>query len=530
MFTLTFIVYILSLLAFCAYFLFSACRYQLHMLQQNTYVNSQYWHWLQGRGWRDCRLWDYLLLVPMGVYLFSNAFFSAVALLFISLLLLLIYGPNRVKAKKPFALTKRMKRLYLTVSVLTLLYVAGFGVLSYALDLVVIYIALLAAAVFAWAFVLLANLLMQPVERRINQGFFRAAQAKLRSVPGLTVVGITGSYGKTSVKMILAALLQEKFATLATPHSYNTPMGVSLTVNNQLRPTTEVFICEMGARHRQDIQEMCDLARPDLAVLTAIGEQHLETFGSQENIIAAKTDILRNLAPGGTAFVNGDNAYILGALPEFHCPIVRYGLDPANDYWADDISFGRQGMSFLLHKGEETFPLTTSLLGRHNVCNIVGCIAVALHMGVDMKHISHALKKLPPVEHRLQLIPAGNYTVIDDAFNSNPAGATAALEVLGAFAGGPKIIITPGMVELGERQYQLNYEFGMQLPQVCDHIILVGPEISRPIREGAEKAGVKEGQLFVAGSLNEARGILQGLLKPGAVVLYENDLPDTYNE
>jgi len=174
--------------------------------------------------------------------------------------------------------------------------------------------------------------------------------------------------------------------------------------------------------------------------------------------------------------------------------------------------------------------MRTALLGRHNVCNILGGIAVARLLGMEMKQISRGLSRIPSIEHRLQLLNAGTYTVIDDAFNSNPAGAEAALEVLSAFEGGRKIIITPGMVELGERQEQLNREFGAKLPAVCDFIILVGKKHSRPIYEGAEAAGCREGQLLVAADLNEARNMLAGLVQKGDVVLFENDLPDTYNE
>lgn len=521
-------------LCFMAFMLLRACRYQLHMLQLNTYVNKEYRGWLGKHSQGFWPLLPPLLVLLMGFLLREKGaaalYFTCAAACLYLLLRLASFPPARKPAKKPLAFTKRMKRLFLTTAGLVLLYcllVLGFCPVT--LPGVAAALLLLAAG-WAWAFALLANCLMRPVEKHINAGFFRQAQSKLRSMPGLTTVGITGSYGKTSVKMILGAILSEQFETLVTPHSYNTPMGVSLTVNNHLRPVTEIFVCEMGARHRQDIAEMCDLARPDIAVLTAIGEQHLETFGSQENIIATKFDIIRALPPDGRAVVNGDNPLITANLGEFSCPIVRYGLQPDNDYWADQISFDKQGTSFVVHGEGQEWLMHTPLLGKHNVCNILGGIAVARLLGMDMKKISRGLAHIPQIEHRLQLLNAGMYTVIDDAFNSNPAGAAAALEVLSAFSGGKKIIITPGMVELGERQDALNREFGAKLPAVCDHIILVGKKHSRPIYEGAEAAGCREGQLLVASDLQEARNMLAGLVGKGDVVLFENDLPDTYNE
>ena len=209
---------------------------------------------------------------------------------------------------------------------------------------------------------------------------------------------------------------------------------------------------------------------------------------------------------------------------------MRYGLDAKNDYWADQITYGPRGISFVWHHDEETAVFTSSLLGTHMVSNILAALAVADQLGVSVRQMQRAVKALPPIEHRLQLRPAGEYYIIDDAFNANPAGAQAALEVLAAFGEGKKIIITPGMVELGAKEYQLNYQFGGQMAAVCDYIILVGKNHSQPLFDGVTAAGYPAGQLFVAADLNEARNRLAEVLEPGAVVLYENDLPDTYNE
>ena len=519
---------------FIVYMAVRACRYQLHMLQLNTYRNAEYWGWLKRQPHPFRRLWLPFVLLVAGL-LWAEDGPGRVGVLYgvplVDLLIrVVIYPPAKKPAKKPFAWTKRMRRLYGATVGLVILYALLVWSLCPARHPEYVGWFLLVATNLSWVFVYLANSLMKPIESRINAGFFRMAQAKLRSMPNLTTIGITGSYGKTSVKMILGAILSEQFETLVTPHSYNTPMGVSLTINNQLQATTEVFVCEMGARHRQDIAEMCELAPPDIAVLTAIGEQHLETFGSQENIIAAKFDIIRALPKGGTAVVNGDNQLIRAHLAPFSCPILRYGLDPSNTYWADQIQVDRHGTRFVVHGEGQTQTMTTPLLGRHNVCNILGGIAVARLLGVDWKKISRGVAHIPPIEHRLQLLNAGSYTVVDDAFNANPAGTEAALEVLSAFQGGKKIIVTPGMVELGPRQDELNRAFGAKLPAVCDFIILVGKKHTRPIYEGAESVGCREGQLLVAADLNEARNILVGLVRPGDVVLFENDLPDTYNE
>ncbi len=537
--------------AYGCYFLLSRCREQLHMLQLNTYVNRQHRDWVRQHGRRLHRPAELLLFLPAPLLLLLPLTAALLVLLAVALvLLLLIYRPGREKAKKPLVFTPRMKRLFAATAVLAALWtllLAAFALFGLYLGgrqlllsgrLLPLLAALLAltALMFAgcrlsWLLVLAANALRQPAERRLNNRFFTAAQAKLAAMPQLQTVGVTGSFGKTSVKMIAAAILREKYQVLATPASYNTPMGVSRIVNETLSPLDEIFICEMGARHRGDIQEMCELAPPDLAILTNIGEQHLETFGSLENIIAAKFDIIRALPAGGVGVVNGDNPHIAAHLADFpDRRLVTFGFGADNDFRAADLRFDRRGAAFTLYAEGEAHELTTPLLGRHNVSNILAGVALARQLDVDWKHIAHAVRRLTPVEHRLQLIPAGSYTVIDDAFNSNPAGAEAALEVLSGFTEGKRIIITPGMVELGEREYQLNYELGRALPAVCDLIILVGKRHSKPLQDGVLAAGCPPERLLVAADLNEARQMMAARVGAGDVVLFENDLPDTYNE
>ena len=202
----------------------------------------------------------------------------------------------------------------------------------------------------------------------------------------------------------------------------------------------------------------------------------------------------------------------------FHMTVSYTHLDvykrQDNDYWADDIRYDAKGVSFTLHHQELTAEFSSSLLGVHMVSNILAALAVADQLGVSVRQMQRAVKALPPIEHRLQLRPAGDYFIIDDAFNSNPAGAAAALEVLAAFGEGKKIIITPGMVELGEREYQLNFEFGGQMAQVCDYIILVGKKHSKPLYDGVIAANYPLEQLFVAADLNEARRQLAKIVEP----------------
>ena len=197
---------------------------------------------------------------------------------------------------------------------------------------------------------------------------------------------------------------------------------------------------------------------------------------------------------------------------------------------AENIRCGSFGSRFDLVIGEERIACETRLLGKHNIANIVGCACVAHCLGLTPAQIRLGIRKLQPVEHRLQLVPtAGGVTVIDDAFNANPSGVRAAMEVLSAFEG-RKIVVTPGLVELGEREAEENRAFGRVMAGVADIVLLVGPRHTKPIYEGLVESGFSEGAIHVFKSLSEATEALWKLAKPGDVVIFENDLPDNYNE
>ena len=207
-------------------------------------------------------------------------------------------------------------------------------------------------------------------------------------------------------------------------------------------------------------------------------------------------------------------------------PHVSYGLTPGLDCYSDDISVSEQGTSFTLHcKGHEPLRLTTRLLGRHNVLNITGAAALALHLGVSPAGITAALRRLKPVPHRLELKNNGGVIVIDDAYNSNPEGAAEALRVLGSLQGRRRILITPGMVELGENEYAANRELGRVAAPHCDDVIAVG-RVRDALFEGLDSEGFPEQRRHAVKNLREALALLPQLLTGPSAVLLENDLTD----
>lgn len=430
------------------------------------------------------------------------------------------------KAKKPFAITGRVKRLYV-VFVITML------VIAYIISLTPWTIIGILWPLLLPLVVALAGLLAWPIEKGISELYFRDARRKLLSNPRLIRIGITGSYGKTSVKHILGTILSEKYPTLITPASFNTPMGVTRTIREKLTPSYQVFVGEMGARHVGDIKEMCRLVHPTIGIITSVGPQHLETFKSIERVAATKYELIEALPDKDAhSYFYDDGSYCRQMYDKTTKPKTLCGAEEGSaDVWYDNVSVSSEGCQFMLHiKDKGNVECHTRLLGSHSIQNILLAAAVASDLGLSLKQIAHGIEKLQPVKNRLELMtnPVG-FTIINDAFNSNPVGAKAALEVLKQF---PKrrIIITPGMVELGEKEAEYNREFGRQMVGCVDIAIIVGKNRATPIIEGLKEAGFDENHIHRVDSLAQSTEVLHSLVRPTDTVLYENDLPDHYQE
>ncbi len=434
------------------------------------------------------------------------------------------------KAKKPFVVTMRVKRTWLTSAVVFTLICALIGFLLRGEEPRLYFIGLFPLLLPLW--VALGGLLAWPIEKLVSEMYFRDAQKKLAARPDLIKIGITGSYGKTSVKFILGTILQEKFQVLVTPSSFNTPMGVTRIIREKLMPAHQVFVAEMGARHVGDIKEMCRLVHPHHGVLTSVGPQHLDTFKTLERIKSTKYELMDAIPDGGCCFFPDDKAICRELFDKTRKAKRLCSIHPDADdadVWATDIRVSPAGSSFVLHTLNDEIACQTRLLGEHNIQNIVLAATVGIHLGMTLRQIARGISKVMPVEHRLQLIPSTGVTIIDDAFNSNPKGAQAALKVIKEFEG-RRIIITPGMVELGAGEEQFNHDFGTMMAECVDVAILVGKKHTAPIAKGLKEAGFPEENLYVVSNLEEASAILRQIGRPGDVALFENDLPDNYSE
>lgn len=432
-----------------------------------------------------------------------------------------IWADNRVALRVPVAHTARFKRLY-AVAVLLSAVIIYFAVtlLNFA-DFVwgaevfscMRYCALAVFPVCIIPFAALANLVDKIYEIPHNRSFVRKAKKKL-AASGIKVVGITGSYGKTSAKRILNDLLSRKYRVLCTPSSYNTPMGIALCLNNNDLDNYDIFIAEMGARHLGDIAELCEFCPPDYSAITGICPQHLESFGSEENIVKAKGEILNYTK---VSAVIADNCF--DRFSDYSCKRERVAE-------TSEIICTPEGTQFKLHFNGETKTVKTRLLGRHSADNIALAARLALELGMTADEIAAAVPDVQFIEHRLQLTVSNGVNIIDDGYNSSVAGAAAALEVLKTFEGG-KIVVTPGLVELGILEESENYALGEKLAET-DMVILVGETLVQPVRKGYLAAGGDPEKLVMKSTLSQAQEALTVILKKGDTVLFLNDLPDVY--
>lgn len=509
--------------------LFSVCYilyaiYNIHMFQLEHYIVKEHMKW-------NIKNKEKLLIksFPMIIIILALTFGQIGRMIAVVIYIVAVFLNTSKLNKKPLVYTKRVQRIFVSLTIFTTIIV----LIQHKISVNGMLFMLPTLVIIMPLILILINYINSPIEKMINKSFINDAKKTIKSMPNLIVIGITGSYGKTSVKNYLYNLLSAKYNVLMTPENYNTTLGVTRTIRQDLRAYHQIFICEMGAFKLGEIKEICDLVHPKYGVITSIGEQHLDSFGSIENIIKTKFELADSLPNDGIVFLNIDNEYIKIKsleLKKSGKKIVTYGVEKNDsDYKGYDISYNNLGLNFKTKLEGKECDLTTKLLGAHNAVNIMGAIAIADKLGVPSGKIISKVKQLESVEHRLQLINRGNLTIIDDAYNSNPSGAASALQVLSTFDG-IRILVTPGMIELKDKQYEYNYEFGKQATKAADYIFLVGKKQTEPIFNGIKDAGFNEYNLRVVDSLKQALSEIQNIQTQGRqkIVLLENDLPDNY--
>jgi len=500
----------------------------LHVLQQEHYENARLHHWVR----RDLttRLAAPLAAVVLAGGVLADLLGSIVAGAGFGAAVTYAVLTWRREQVKPLVFTARAKRLYAAGLLVALVPPVVAGLLLGPIGAGVAG----ALCVLGLPWLLgLANVLLRPYQQLETRRYVRSARSKLEKIRPL-VVGISGSFGKTTTKACVAAALDPHGPAYPTPASYNSYLGVVRAINEGLEPRHETFVAELGSYRIGDIAELCELVEPTIGILTSLGPAHLERFGSMDAIEQAEGEVADALPEDGLFVTRADDERCRRvASDRARCRTLLFSPAPheAADLWAENIAVSAGGTDFEIRWRDDPEPLAvrSRLLGEPNVANLLAAAAVARDRGSTPAQIARSLKRVAPPKHRLEPIvnQAAGIVVIDDSYNSNPVGAAAALQVLAAHEAGRRILVTPGMVELGPQEEAENRRLGELAAAVCDVCLLAGP-LAPHIRAGLVGAGFDERGIIVAPDGPAAHAELASLSRRGDVILFENDLPDVY--
>ena len=526
--------------ALAAALLYAMCALNaLGALQQAGYSGRTFTVWLFRKGNMTRSRFTLLAFLTalsslvLGIcFSFLGKWAAYVALLPVPLFVGLYCMAEKDALKVPLKGTARVKRIY--VLLVLVLAIVGYGLITagnaaaYGSAIALIeplrFLLLSILPLLLPWLLCVANWLEKPISGTKNRRYVQAAQQKLEK-SRCVKIGITGSFAKTSVKNFLAQLLGQKYKVLVTPESYNTPLGIAKTVNEANLDEYDFFIAEMGARHVGDIAQLCSIVQPDHCILTGICAQHLETFKSLENVVRTKGEIF-----SGTK-ANGYAVYALDehseTLSERMCHLIKVPVGEHGECGALEVKCSDKGIAFKLALGIRQIECASKLLGAHNAQNIALAAAMAYKLGLSKEELSAGIAALEYVPHRLQPIEKLGVTILDDAYNANIRGAAGAIEVLRLFPG-RKIVVTPGLVELGVLEAQENEALGARLVGL-DRIVLIGATLVTSVKNGYLAAGGEADKIDLVPSLEKAQAFLETYLKPGDTVLFLNDLPDVYS-
>lgn len=513
-------------LAAFSWFIYKRLLRYMHMFQQQEYKELPFLAWIKDTGSFDKRLSATLLLVfaaslvwqePVGLSLLISAAF---------LLFSFREEDPRKVAKKKLVLTQRATRIFGIALVLCLAVglAASFG------GNVLFWIVALHVAPLS---LVIANLLLMPLESRIQKRIMAEASDVLAS-RNPKIIGITGSFGKTSVKHILGHVLTMNAPTLFTPGSVNTLMGVSRIIRENLTPDIHYFIVEMGAYGRGSIEKLCRLTPPQTGIITALGEAHYDRFKTLNTVAQAKFELAEAVVSTGDGKIVVhesvlEQEYARTFVANNRSRFIVCGKSKDADLVINKTEETPAGLNVAVTWQGQQYILFAPLHGLAHADNMALVFAEAVSLGISPERVVAALRTVPQVKHRLELLPQADGTVyIDDAYNSNPRGFAAALDFLalmGAAQKGRRILVTPGILELGDKNDEIHKALGEKAAQIADIVLVVRADKIPSFGEGF-KARAPEKELHLVASFKEAREWLASNVKAPDVVLLENDLPD----
>ena len=548
------------------YFYYRRSLRYLKYFQQEDYTGKRFFNWLKEKkaydrkGSNICVGMVFLAMV-LGFWLHATSTLPLLALSLIALVLLAITAHReedpRTTGKIKLKMTARSKRIYYLSMALYVVASVATNIGWY------LYIKnetpdLLPLAFWVNQFLLirsqplwliLANSLLQPYETSLQEGFANEARALIKKY-GPTVIGITGSYGKTSTKIILREILSSVSPTFVPPGSINSYMGVTREIREKLQPAHKYAVIEMGAYYIGSIRRMCTLTPPQAAIITAIGIMHLERFGGQDSVLKAKSELAQAVPEDGILVVNGDDPNCRRIAAENpKKTVLFYGWDESNghlDAKIYDITATDKGSHFKIRWKDQEYEGFTQLLGKPLLSNALASFTLACALGIAPQTVISAMRNVKTENNRLEpvKVPISSFKVkengsngqiatgevlrLNDAYNSNPIGFAAALEVLGQVSGNRQILVTPGMLALGDRQELENKLAATKAATVCDLVLVVGDTNKKALTDGLKEGGLDSQKCQEFGDMHTALTYLSEFCKDGDVVLIENDLGDLY--
>lgn len=520
--------------AFCARRLLRYLRY----FQQEEYSAGRYVAWIWKHKAFDRRGTATALGCGLAVLAAPRLHAAAESLFVVLIAAWTVLEPNPLRSGKlPLRLTSRAGRI-LAVSGLWL--IAALATLAvwilraHPAPGVALQWSAMAALIQAVPYALiLGNAILLPEELMRQRRYIREAKEQLARCKPF-VIAVTGSYGKTSTKLMVAELMRQAGATFCPPGSTNTTMGISRAIRTNLRPDDRYAVLEYGAYKIGSISKLCELARPDAAIITAVGIMHLERFGSEEAILRAKSELAAATPPGSLLVLNGDDPKCRSIAEEYSDRrVVLYGLSDSSDlhYRLKVTSTDSGSTEFTIeYGGGKSVSARAQVMGRHLLSNMLAAFALSAELGVPVPVLVAALPNIRPPSNRLEVAKDGPVTILRDAYNSNPVGFREALAVLASFRTGRKILLTPGMVELGPRQSIENCLVAKEAARICDHVIVVGDTNRSALMKGFGSSAERHGNIEAVDTRDEALRRLGQVAQPGDTVLIENDLPDLYDD
>lgn len=505
-------------------------NFVLEIFQQNLYNEDyKYFGWIFNHKRIVILALDFFaLLCFLMAFLLNNSISRFLIILsyifyFFEIFRILTFRKNNILSGK-LIMSKKMKRIVFTVSFFYII-----PLVLYLINYEYVYFSLLLEALFAYFMyfiVWITKIINMPLEYIIDGYYFRIAEEKRNKMKNLKVIGITGTYGKSSTKDIADTILKDFALCQSTPKNLNTLRGLVTTINNYLDESEEIFVVEMGSYKSGEVRALCDLAKPQYAIITNVEESKLNMFSSIEEAVHAKFELVESLGENGVAVLNQDDPWQVKYKVECKCKKLWISLNGDADYSAFHIKYSSEGTQFIVKekKTNKEYLITTRLLGKHNVYHILSVLAVAREMGMTEDEVIKAVLKLRPLENHLELRNVLYMHQINNTHRSNPQGAKNALDVLKLMPG-IKVVVTTGMQTFGEKNQEFNNIFGTQVSQIANYVILIGMENTKSVFQGLMESGFDSKKVYIVNRVQDAYTLLQEInSKKGIYALFESDV------